>query len=220
MREMADFQKLDKLKIVTYCFPKLSCFDRKEQKVSRESQDPRCRGYIRHCCKGFSLLELVIVIVIISVLMVLAISRMLALMVDAERVAMESVAGTLRSAIGMKVAESIVRSKVKDLPAFEGSNPMALLAETPHNYLGELDGVDPARLENGNWYFDKRDKTLVYLVRNKGFFTGGQPNPSRARFAMRLDYSDSNGNGVFDQGKDVIGGLRLSPVEKYSWSRS
>jgi general secretion pathway protein G len=187
--------------------------------VGRESQDPRGRRYARHRSGGFSLLELVIVIVIISVLLVLAISRLLALMVDAERVTMETVAGTLRSAIGMKVAESIVKSKVSELPALVGSNPMALLAETPRNYLGELDGADPARLEDGNWYFDKRDKTLVYLVRNKGFFVGGEPKPARARFAVRLVYSDRNGNEVFDAGVDEIQGLRLNPVEKYSWSR-
>ncbi len=216
---MAGPEKLDKLEFVTYCFHKLPCFSRKEQKVSRESQSPAGRGRVSRCSRGFSLLELVIVIVIISVLLVLAISRLLALMVDAERVAMEMVAGTLRSAIGMKVAESIVKSKVSELPAFEGSNPMTLLAETPHNYLGELDGADPAKLEDGNWYFDKRDKTLVYLVRNKGFFAGGLPNPPRARFAVRLVYSDRNGNGAFDQGKDAMEGLRLSPVEKYSWSR-
>jgi prepilin-type N-terminal cleavage/methylation domain-containing protein len=180
---------------------------------------PQGRGRIKHGNGGFSLLELVIVIVIISVLMVLAISRLLALMVDAERTAMETVAGTLRSAIGMKVAESIVKSKVKDLPAFEGSNPMALLAETPHNYLGELDGADPAKLEDGNWYFDQQDRTLVYLVRHKGFFSGGLTDPPRARFALRLVYSDSNGNGVFNPGVDELQGLRLGPVEKFSWSR-
>src|SRR3989344_9186820 len=101
------------------------------QQVNRESQGPGDRRHARHCNGGFSLLELVIVIVIISVLLVLAISRLLALMVDAERVTMETVAGTLRRAIGMRVAESIVKSKVSDLPAFEGSNPMALLAEVP-----------------------------------------------------------------------------------------
>ncbi|MHB1140542.1 MAG: prepilin-type N-terminal cleavage/methylation domain-containing protein [Sulfuricaulis sp.] len=212
-------EKLDKLGIVTYCFSGQPCFGAKGQKVSRESRIPVPRGCVKRCSRGFSLLELVIVIVIISVLMVLAMSRLLALMVDAERVTMESVAGALRSSIGMKVAESIVKSKVADLPAFEGSNPMALLAETPHNYLGELDGADPAKLEDGNWYFDKRDKTLVYLVRNKGFFVGGQPSPPRARFALRLVYSDRDGNGVFGPGADVIEGLRLSPVEKYSWSR-
>lgn len=216
---MANPEKLDKLEIVTYCFLKLPCFNSKGKKVSRESQSPRGRGCARHCNRGFSLLELVIVIVIISVMLVLAISRLLALMVDAERVTMESVAGTLRSAIGMKVAESIVKSKVAELAALEGSNPMQLLAETPRNYLGELDGVDPTTLEDGNWYYDKRDKTLVYLVRNRGFFTGGQTKPPRARFAVRLVYSDRNRNGVFDAGVDEIQGLRLGPMEPYSWSR-
>lgn len=187
--------------------------------MSRGSQNLGGCGYTRRCHGGFSLLELVIVIVIISVLLVLAISRLLALMVDAERVTMETVAGTLRSAIGMKVANNIVKLKVSELPAFEGSNPMVLLAETPRNYLGELDGADPAKLEDGNWYYDKHDKALVYLVHHKGFFSGGQANPPRARFAVRLVYSDSNRNGVFDAGVDEIQGLRLSAMESYSWSR-
>lgn len=167
---------------------------------------------------GFSLLELVVVIVIISVMLVVAISRLLALQVDAERVTMETVAGTLRSSLGMKVAESIVKGKVAELPGYEGFNPMTLLAETPRNYLGELDGVDPAKLQDGNWYYDKRAKTLVYLVRNKGFFTGGLPNPARARFAVSLVYSDKNGNGAFDA-REAIEGLRLNVVEPYTWSR-
>ena len=187
--------------------------------MSRQSQDPKGRGCIGHFNDGFSLLELVIVIVMISVLLVLAISRLLALQVDAERVTMQTVVGTLRSSIGMKVAESIVKSKVAGLAKFAGSNPMNLLAETPHNYLGEFDGVDPASLADGNWYFDKRTRMLVYLVRNKGFFAGGLPNPPRASFTVKLVYSDKNGNGLFDQGIDEIEGLRLSPAEPYSWSR-
>lgn len=219
MRFLVDPESLDKLKIVTYCFLKLPCFARKEQKVDRESLSPRGRGHVKRCNGGFSLLELVVVIVIISVLMVFAISRLLALVVDAERVTMETVAGTLRSALGMKVAESIVKSKISELPTYVGSNPMALLAETPRNYLGELDGADPAGLEDGNWYFDKRDKTLVYLVRNKGFFVGGLAAPPRARFTVNLVYSDRNGSGAFDAGVDEIQGLRLGSMESYSWYR-
>lgn len=187
--------------------------------MSRESRIPVAREGASRCNKGFSLLELVIVIVIISVLLVVAISRLLAVLVDAERVTMETVAGTLRSAIGMKVAEAIVKSRVLELPALEGSNPMALLAETPQNYLGELDGADPAALEDGNWYYDRRDRVLVYLVRHRGYFSGGQANPPRARFAVKLVYSDSKGNGRFDPGQDEIQGMRLVPVEPYSWSR-
>lgn len=174
------------------------------------------------CCKaakGFSLLELVVVIVIISVLLVMAISRLLALQVDAERVAMETVGGVLRSAIGIKVAESIVKQDVRGLESLEGSNPMERLSEVPINYLGELDGPDLTSLKEGNWYYDRRDRALVYLVRNKGFFNGGLSNPPRARFAIRLVYTDRNANGRFDQGIEAIEGVRLAVLEPYRWTQ-
>jgi len=168
---------------------------------------------------GFSLLELVVVIVIISILLVVAISRLLALQVDAERVALETVTGTLRSAIGIKVAEYLVRQDMAGMRRLEGSNPMNRLAEVPGNYLGELDAPDPATLEDGNWYFDTRARTLVYLVHNKGYFSGGAAGePPRARFTIRLVYADRNGNGVYDAGVDAIEGLRLAALEPYRWT--
>lgn len=166
---------------------------------------------------GFSLLELVVVIIIISVLMVLAIQRLLSLQVDAERVVMESVVGTLRSAIGIKVAEKIVRQNISDLATLENGNPMNLLAETPSNYIGELTGADPFTLVSGSWYFDSDDHVLVYIVDNTGYFSGGMADPSRARFRMRLVYTDKNNNGSYDSGVDSIEGLRLAPLESYRW---
>lgn len=94
---------------------------------------------------------------------------------------------------------------------------MDRLAELPTNYLGELEGSDPEKLEDGNWYFDRGDKVLVYLVRNKTHFSGGAANPPRARFAATVAYSDKNGNGRFDAGVDVVEGLRLAPLEPYRW---
>lgn len=170
-------------------------------------------------CHGFSLLELVVVVVIVSLLVVIVIARLLALQVHAERVAMETVLGTLRSAIGMAVAESIVRRDLQGLQALEASNPMDRLAELPSNYLGELDDPDPDSLEDGHWYFDKAAGELVYLVRNKEYFSGGDANPPRARFAVRLVYRDNDGNGQFDSGVDSIEGLRLAPLEPYKWVR-
>ncbi len=166
---------------------------------------------------GFSLFELLVVIVIVSILMVIAISRLLALQVDAERVVMESTIGALRSALGIKVAESIVKQKVSALPAYEGSNPMNLLAEVPGNYLGEMEGTDSYTLEKGSWYFDKPARTLVYIVDNTGYFSGGMDNPPRARFKIRLVYTDADGNGVFDNGVDPIEGLQLAVLESYKW---
>jgi len=169
--------------------------------------------------RGFSLFELLVVIVIVSILMIIAISRLLALQVDAERVTMESTVGALRSGLGIKVAESIVKHKVSALPAYEDSNPMNLLAEVPRNYLGEMESVDPHTLEKGSWYFDKPAKTLVYLVDNAGYFSGGIDNPPRARFKIRLVYTDVDSNGTFDSSIDSIGGLRLAALEPYGWAK-
>lgn len=159
------------------------------------------------------------VIIIVSLLAVIALARLLAIQVDAERVAMETVAGTLRSALGMTVAESIVQQDLQRLQALEGSNPMERLAETPNNYLGPLDNPDPAKLPDGNWYFDKNAGELVYLVRNKDYFSGGDANPPRVRFTVRLVYADRNGNGGFDSSTDAVEGLRLSPRNTYRWTR-
>ena len=167
---------------------------------------------------GFSLIELIVVIVIICVLLVSAISRLLALQVDAERVSMETVLGTLRSAIGMQVAEHIVRYKVDELADVAGTNPMHGLAELPSNYLGALNSANPEDLENGNWYFDTGEGVLVYLVRNKQFFASPSQDPPRARFAIQLVYTDADGNEQFDRRIDTIAGLRLSALETYRWT--
>lgn len=167
---------------------------------------------------GFSLIELIVVIVIICLLLVTAISRLLALQVDAERVSMQTVLGTLRSAIGMQVANHIVRNKVGELADVVGTNPMDRLAELPSNYLGILTSANPEGLESGNWYFDTREGVLVYLVRNKQFFASSSKNPPRARFAIQLVYADANGNELFDRGIDTIEGLRLSSLETYRWT--
>ena len=167
--------------------------------------------------RGFSLFELVVVIVIISILMVIAVSRLIALQVDAERVVMESTVGAVRSGLGIKVAEFIVRQNIAGLPAYEASNPMNLLAEVPKNYLGEMEGIDPYSLEKGSWYFDLSTQTLVYLVDNTGYFSGGMDNPPRVRFKVRLVYADTNGNGIYDSGVDPVEGLRLAVLEPYKW---
>lgn len=186
---------------------------------NRGSAKTESRHWLKKRCAGFSLLELVVVIIIVSVLMVVAIQRLLVLQVDAERVVMESVVGSLRSGIGIKVAEKIVRQQIADLPAMDASNPIGLLAEVPNNYLGELSGADPAALPPGSWYFDTQNRALVYLVDNKRYFVGGADNPPRARFAVRLVYADKNSNGIYDAGMDAIEGLKLASLESYQWVR-
>lgn len=168
---------------------------------------------------GFTLLELIVVVIIVALLITVAIGRLMILQADAERVTMETVVGTLRSALGIRVAEAIVRQDLNGLRALVASNPMDQLAEVPASYLGAFDHPDADRLEDGHWYFDRSAGELVYLVRNKAYFSGGSANPPRVRFAVQLVYSDRNHNGRFDERVDSVEGLRLAPLEAYAWIR-
>ncbi len=161
----------------------------------------------RRTCRGFSLLELVIVIVLISVLLAIAIDRLLLTKARAESTAMEQMVGTLRSAITIRVAELIARARVGEVAALVRSNPMRLLAERPRNYLGELFGPDASILHAGNWFFDARDHALCYLVESTDYFESGLPPPARACFAVE----------PIDPAGETLRGVRLVEVAPYEW---
>lgn len=167
--------------------------------------------------RGFSLLELVIVVCAIALLAVLAIERLWAMRVDAERVAMEQVVNNLRGALGIKVANYLAKGDLAGIRALEGSNPVDRLSEAPTNYLGALADPDPASIAAGSWYYDLASHALVYRVRNAEHFVSSLGAPARARFAVALVYEDRNRNGRFDQGVDTLEGVRLMPLEPYAW---
>jgi len=168
--------------------------------------------------RGFSLLELVVVIVVVSLLMVVAVDRLLRLRFEAERVMVESMLTGLRSALYIEFAGAAVRGRTDQLAAAAyGSNPMAVLAERPGTYAGEYSAADPAAVAPGSWYFDTRERHLVYVVRFPEQFESALPGPARARFRVEPDFDDLDGNGRFDPGRDSARGLRLVPVEPFTW---
>ena len=170
---------------------------------------------------GFSLLELLVVIIIISALLGFAIEKLLKLQVQAERSSMESLIGTLQSAIALTISEHIAKGKIPELKKYLNSNPMALLANTPVNYLGSFGGP-PENPEPGSWWYEKNSQTLVYLVLNQEYFSaqsGNSGQKTRAKFKIIAVYDDNNSNGQFDQ-DDTLKGLRLSPSAIYQWSKN
>jgi prepilin-type N-terminal cleavage/methylation domain-containing protein len=167
--------------------------------------------------RGISLFELLIVIVIISVLLVVAVDRLLALRFEAERTTVQSVIGALRSALYIEFAAAAARGQVNRMDAAGGSNAMLRLAQTPDSYAGEFFGADPALFEPGTWYFDTRDRALVYLVRFPQEFVTSLSGPPRLRLAVEPDYDDVDRNGRFDPGRDPVRGLKLVALEPYRW---
>ena len=167
--------------------------------------------------RGFSLLELLIVIVIISVLALVAIDRLLRLRFEAERAAVESVVGALRSALYIEFAAAAARGQAERMGETAGTNPMLRLAERPASYAGEFYGPDASTFEPGAWYFDTRDRALVYVVRFPEQFASALAGPPRARFVIEPDYDDLDRNGRFDAGRDPVRGLKLKAIEPFSW---
>jgi len=174
-----------------------------------------------HLCSkkqaGFSFLEFILVIIFISILFTIAVDKLLILKVDAERTSMNQILGGLRSAINIQVASHISKNAVNELTNSINHNPMNWLSEKPKNYIGVLDEPDPADVKAGKWYFDSYNKHLVYRVSHVEYFKSPLTGPQRARFQVKLDYTDIDKNGQFDDNIDQIHGLRLQSIEQYQW---
>lgn len=167
--------------------------------------------------RGFSLLELVVVVVIVSLLALAAIDRLLKLRFEAERAGVQSVVTALKSALYIEFAAAAARGQLDRMAEAPGSNPMARLTETPELYAGEFYGAGAAGFEPGSWYFDTRERVLVYVVRFPEQFSSPLAGTPRARFAVAADFDDRDGDGRFDAGRDALRGLKLVAVEPFSW---
>ena len=167
--------------------------------------------------RGFSLLELLFVLTVIGVLIAIALDKLPTWQAQAERTAAENVVGSLRSALGIKVASFVARNDIAAIAALDGGNPMEQLAEVPDNYAGMQQGAEAAGVEGGRWYFDATTRQLVYRVRT-GFAGGAAVERTpELRYAVRLVYEDRNRNGRFDAGRDSLEGVRLEEVQGYAW---
>lgn len=166
--------------------------------------------------KGYTFLELLIVIIIISILIAVALNRYSKLLVDVERTSMQHDLGVMRSAIGMQVAEHFLAGDMDGLASLVNSNPMDLLAEVPRNYIGNISRQEPEELEEGSWYFDTDLHALIYLVINDRYFES-ELKPARARFKIYPVYSEKKQDKAI---KTFQSGLSLRPIEPYRWLKS
>jgi prepilin-type N-terminal cleavage/methylation domain-containing protein len=166
--------------------------------------------------QGFTLIELVVVIIIISGLLYFAIDRLLKLEVTAERAAMAQVIGNINSALAMVISKHIADDDIPGLRRYIDANPMDLLAQTPPTYLGRFSG-QPAQLPKGVvWYFDQTAHALVYVTANPKYFRSEGPQKNVTQLKILPAYDDNNHDGRFDAG-DTLAGLKLAATIPYHW---
>lgn len=166
--------------------------------------------------RGFTLIELVVVITIIVVLMGLFINRALFYQEQAEKTAMEGVAGAIQSALTMQYGQILTRGQSSDMPALALDNPMNWLQKKPRNYSGEFYDPTPLAVASGNWMFDLKSRDLIYVVHNANYFKTGKDGKKWIRFHVAVNYESSRLPSLQNAPRELTG-LLFEPVEPYSW---
>lgn len=166
---------------------------------------------------GFSLLELVVVIVLIIVFIGLALDQLLKWRETAEQASITQHIASLRSALKLQVSSYYAQGNIKKITELVGTNPMTMAVILPDNYLGSYQNPDLAVLPQGHWFFNTSHKTLIYKLRYPENFHSNLPGISRIRLKILLVYADKNFNQQFNPGIDQIEGVRLTKLDEYSW---
>lgn len=164
--------------------------------------------------RGFTLIELAVVVSVVAVLAATLLDRVVFYQEQAEKVAMEQMVGTVRSALHLQVAALVAKGRTTDIPKLLDQNPMNWLAEKPGNYLGELFAPKPQDVELGTWYFDLQTRNLIYSVRHNAHFRADGNEKNQVRYRLQLVTAIQGSNSEAD---NDIEGVILEPVVPYTW---
>ena len=168
--------------------------------------------------RGFTIFELVVVIVLASVLAIILLNRLWYYQEIAEKTAMEMTVMNMRSGLRLRIAELMMRDKMSEAGQLMQENPITWLETLPPNYRGKISGSKQTALIPGSWYFDTGRQELVYLVQHDRFFKpgwDGAPNrESAVRFHVTaVKHPRQDGNGTVRK----VEGIALAPVAPYHW---
>lgn len=165
---------------------------------------------------GFTLIELIVVVIIVLALGGTFLNRTLYYQERAEKTAMEGVAGALQSALTMQYAEIMTRGKPSDVPALSVANPMDWLQKKPSNYAGEFYDPTPDSVAPGSWMFDLKARELIYVPNSAGYFKPGKDGRKWVRFHVALSYEPPL-HPSLRQAPASLTGVLFEPVQPYSW---
>ena len=170
--------------------------------------------------KGFTLIELVVVITIIVILAGALLTRIWFYQEQAEKAAMEQVAAALQSAMVMQYGHMLVSGRETEAKNLLTENPVRWLMRAPPNYAGEFDGIKPAAIEPGNWAFDLKTRELIYVPDRSDYFDPGTDGLKWVRYRARLEYEHVPAAAVprgVSKGAKEISSVLFEPVERYQW---
>jgi type II secretory pathway pseudopilin PulG len=134
--------------------------------------------------RGFKLFEFAVATAIFAILVTVLLQRMHFYQREAETVAVQRVVANIRTALEIKLVQGRLPGRQLILSQLAEQNPMLWLSEKPPNYAGEYFSPTEQDVAAGNWYFDRRDKVLVYLLNNAN--TLGSSGVKHLKFKVKL----------------------------------
>lgn len=164
----------------------------------------------RRPSRGFTLIELVVVICIVSVLATVAADRILYFQERAEKAAMDATLAAVKMGLQIRLAELIIANRQMAASQLEREDPMRWLAEPPRDYLGEY----RVPTKPGSWYFAADTAGLIYVPNNTKYLQLNQSDKVELRFRVKLYYDEIeiSGNKVRS-----LTGVGLLPVKPFRW---
>lgn len=161
--------------------------------------------------QGFTLFELAVSIVIISILAWVLLARLAFYQEMAEKAAMESTVRVIKTGLQIRLAELIIGNRQREAGALEVEDPTRWLEPRPANYAGAY--REPPTL--GRWYFDAAARQLVYVV-NTGnrLDLAAASDVKQIRFRAQLLKDRLNVGGA---AVESVTGVTLIAVTPYRW---
>ena len=136
--------------------------------------------------RGFTLIELTVVVCAVGLLFSVALDRLLRYQELGEQAALEQNIAAMNTALTMKFAGYVISGKPAAIEEEVGANPINLLTRPPQNYLGELFDPDQKVVPARSWYFDRRSGELVYVPGRTRYLTIASASHEALRFRISL----------------------------------
>jgi len=166
--------------------------------------------------RGLTLLEFTLIAIVVSALIGFALQRIAAVRVHMERTAVEYSVARMREALALEFAERVVDNRLGALPDGPALNPLAHEGVV-ENYAGTRELPPAARREPGRWYYDTAIDNVVYVPRYPEAIEWPEDEPRLLRWRTVPRWSDTDGDGEFDPGRDRLSGLDLVRQDEAEW---